>query len=166
MFRRSHVVIPPQHNPPCQAIGAALLQTQTVPRNACVVADTCRAHIRERCARPGNDGLFRSANAHGDVQDVRYLRGCCHLFRRFDLRRNSDDERSFPGCHSRSIRCAVRCRRTRMGRWLDRIQPLKIVASMPALHGCGRVFIQQSSSRRLDPTSPSCWIRPLTSFTQ
>src|ERR1700712_1834658 len=30
----------------------------------------------------------------------------------------------------------------------------------------GRVFIQQSSSRRLHPTLPSCCIRPLTSFTQ
>jgi hypothetical protein len=43
---------------------------------------------------------------------------------------------------------------------------MKIVASMATVHGRGRVFIQQSSSRRVDPTLPSCCIRPLTSFTQ
>jgi DNA-binding transcriptional LysR family regulator len=67
---------------------------------------------RERWTSPG-------LNAHGDVQDVRHLCGRCHLFRRSDLRRHSDDERSLPGCHSGSLRCAVRCRRARMGRGMD-----------------------------------------------
>src|ERR1700730_5257382 len=95
--------------------------TQTRPRYSLIDSDTRRHFLRECRPRTGNDGLLRSANAYGNVQDVRYLRGCCHLFRRFDLRRNTDDERSFPGRYSRSIRGAVRCRRTRMGRWLDRL---------------------------------------------
>src|SRR6202034_3609089 len=45
--------------------------------------------------------------------------GCGHLFRRPDLRRHSDDERSLSGCHSRSFRCAVRCSYSRLGRGLD-----------------------------------------------
>jgi hypothetical protein len=44
--------------------------------------------------------------------------------------------------------------------------PLKIVASIATVHGWGRVFIQQSSSRRIDLILPSCSTRPLTSFTQ
>ena len=33
---------------------------------------------------------------------------------------------------------------------------LKIVASIATVHGCGRIFIQQSNSRRVEPTLPSC----------
>jgi hypothetical protein len=36
-----------------------------------------------------------------------------------------------------------------------RIQPVKIVASMAIVRGCGRVLIQLSSSRRVAPTLPS-----------
>ena len=45
--------------------------------------------------------------------------------------------------------------------WARSGEPLKIVASIATVHGWGRVFIQQSSSRRVDPTLPSCCIRPL-----
>jgi hypothetical protein len=39
-------------------------------------------------------------------------------------------------------------------------------ASMAIIRGSGRVLIQLSSSRRVDPILPSCWILPAASFTQ
>ena len=45
--------------------------------------------------------------------------GAVICFRRSDLRRHSDDERSLPGCHSGPLRRAVWRWRSRMGRGLD-----------------------------------------------
>jgi DNA-binding transcriptional LysR family regulator len=55
----------------------------------------------------------------GTFQNFRDLRGCCHLFRRADLRRNPHDERTFSRCYPRTLRCAVRCRSARLGSRLD-----------------------------------------------
>ena len=63
---------------------------------------------------------------HGDVQDVRCLCGRCYLFRRLDLRRHTDDERSFPGCHP-----GPGCSRT----WRRRRPFLKGISA--ARLGCG-----------------------------
>src|ERR1700674_3600342 len=87
-----------------------------------VGSDTYRPLFRrrcQRCARSGNDGLLRSTDAHGNVQNLRYLRGRCHLLRRSDLRRDPHDERSLSRCYSRPLWRAVRCRRAGMGRGLD-----------------------------------------------
>jgi DNA-binding transcriptional LysR family regulator len=46
-------------------------------------------------SRSRNDGFLRRTDADGDIQNLRRLRGRSHLFRRTDLRRDSDDERSF-----------------------------------------------------------------------
>ena len=82
------------------------------------------------CAR--NDGLLGRSDAYGNVQNVRYICGCCHLLRRPHLRRHSDDEWSIPGCHSRPLRCAFRCRCSWLGRGLDRLpyRPEHVGAAM------------------------------------
>ena len=77
-----------------------------------------RSRSRRR-PRPGDDGLLRGNHADDNLQNLRHLCGRGHLFRRSDLRRNPDDERSLSGRHSGPLRCAVRCRRARMGCWLD-----------------------------------------------
>jgi hypothetical protein len=46
------------------------------------------------------------------------------------------------------------------------VQPVKMVASIATIHGCGRVFIHWSRSNRVSGILPSPWIRPLASFTQ
>jgi hypothetical protein len=57
--------------------------------------------------------------AFGDVQNVRYVRLCCHLPWRSNLRRYPDDERSVSGRNSGSVRCSLRRWHSRMGRRLD-----------------------------------------------
>ncbi len=84
------------------------------------------------CKCPRNDGFLRGSNAYGNVQNFRCLCGSCHLFRRTDLCRNTDDERPLSRCNSRLIRCAVWCRRTRMGCWLDWLtnRPIDVRSAM------------------------------------
>jgi hypothetical protein len=67
------------------------------------------------------------------------------------------------------LRCSDRSKHHRVGD-LDRssvwkhvivyTQPVKIVASIATVQGCGSVFIQSSSSRRVAPIFPSWWMRP------
>ena len=63
---------------------------------------------------------FSGATTLMQTLNLRNLRGRCHLFRRPDLCRNQDDERSVSGCDSGTRRCAVRCWSPWMGRGLDR----------------------------------------------
>ncbi len=113
MYRSIRVVSPRRiaqfRWPLCKKWSQSLQQTRSRVSRALPGNSLC-AHIRGRCPRTGNDGLLRRANANGNLQDLRHLCGCGHLFRRTDLRRHSDDERSFSGRHSRPLRCAVWCR--------------------------------------------------------
>ena len=113
------------------------------PTLAALTVRRCR---QQRCPCPRNDGFLRSANAHGNLQNLRHLCRRRHLLRRLDLRRNPHDERTLSGRYSRPVRRAVRCRQCSDG---ARAGLARSPDSRCEVHGhdqAGRTVTDQSSA--------------------